>query len=64
MIGEAADATIKGPGGFIRIDASGVTIVGTMVDINVRGTPGDGKGSAPALPAAAKQAQIKPPGQG
>ena len=46
-IGEAPDVTIKGPGGFIRIDAMGVTISGTKVDINVGGSAGSGKGSHP-----------------
>jgi type VI secretion system secreted protein VgrG len=32
--------TIKGAGGFIRIDATGVTIVGLLVNINSGGTPG------------------------
>ena len=50
MIGEAADATIKGPGGFIRIDGAGIHIVGNVVDINVSGSPGDGAGSDPELP--------------
>ncbi|MGC2530243.1 MAG: type VI secretion system tip protein TssI/VgrG [Candidatus Acidiferrum sp.] len=31
--------SINGPGGFIKIDASGVTIMGTMVMINSGGTP-------------------------
>ncbi len=46
-VGEAPDVTVKGPGGFIRIDAMGVTISGTMVDINVSGSPGHGHGSHP-----------------
>ena len=50
MIGEAADATIKGPGGFIRIDGAGIHIVGNVVDINVSGSPGDGAGSDPEVP--------------
>ena len=31
--------SIKGPGGFITIDASGITIQGTMVNINSGGGP-------------------------
>jgi type VI secretion system secreted protein VgrG len=46
-VGEAPDVTIKGPGGFIRIDALGVTISGTIVDINVSGSPGHGHGAHP-----------------
>ena len=44
---QGKDVTIKGDGGFIRIDASGVTIVGTMVRIN----SGGGAGSASAVAA-------------
>ncbi len=52
MVGEAvADVTLKGPGGFIRIDASGITIKGTLVEINTGGgKAGKGKGSKPELP--------------
>jgi type VI secretion system secreted protein VgrG len=51
IVAEAAqDFTLAGPGGFLRIDASGVTIEGTAVKINVSGTPGKGKGSKPEAP--------------
>ena len=51
LIGEAAaDLTIAGPGGFIRIDAGGVTIKGTLVKINVGGSPGSGSGASPVKP--------------
>lgn len=33
------EISINGPGGFIKIDASGVTIMGTMVKINSGGAP-------------------------
>ncbi len=50
-VGEAGGAaTIKAPGGFIKIDGAGVTISGTMVWINERGEPGDGSGSKPEPP--------------
>jgi type VI secretion system secreted protein VgrG len=49
-VGETADATLRGPGGFIRIDGGGITIQGTMVWINERGEPGNGKGSKPESP--------------
>ncbi|MGK3961299.1 type VI secretion system Vgr family protein [Sorangium sp. So ce118] len=52
IVAEAAqDFTLAGPGGFLRIDASGVTIEGTVVKINVSGKPGKGKGSKPEAPA-------------
>jgi len=52
LVGEAGeDLTIKGPGGFIRIDAGGVTIKGTMVYINEGGKKaGKGKGAKPEEP--------------
>ncbi|AKT42611.1 type VI secretion system tip protein TssI/VgrG [Chondromyces crocatus] len=57
LVGEGADdVTLKGPGGFLRMDASGITIKGTVVKINVGGSPGRGRGSRPELPALALQA--------
>jgi type VI secretion system secreted protein VgrG len=47
VMGEAGqDVTIKGPGGFLRIDSSGVTIKGTSVYINEGGKKA-GKGKEP-----------------
>jgi hypothetical protein len=63
LIGEASDVTFKGPGGFIRIDASGVTINGTMVEINVGGTSGKGRGSKPELPELPDEAKVPMPAQ-
>lgn len=60
MVGEAKDdVTIKGPGGFIRIDSSGVTIVGNVVKINAGGSPKKGKGSNPEAPEEPKV--VEPP---
>ena len=50
VIEAARDLTLKGPGGFIRIDASGVTISGDVVRINSGGAPGSGKGASPDAP--------------
>ena len=36
---EMEDITIKAPGGFVRIDSSGVTIEGKVVNINTGGSP-------------------------
>jgi type VI secretion system secreted protein VgrG len=59
LVGEAAaDVTLKGPGGFIRIDATGVSISGTFVKINVSGRPGHGHGVNVQDPAEAKEAAI------
>jgi type VI secretion system secreted protein VgrG len=61
IVGEAPDVTIKTPGGFIRLNGSGITIVGTMVDINVSGSPGVGLGSSPSAYSPAKEASVTPP---
>jgi type VI secretion system secreted protein VgrG len=52
--------SLKGPGGFVDIGPSGVTIQGTMVLINSGGAAGSGSGSSPT---AAKQAEKKPPAE-
>jgi type VI secretion system secreted protein VgrG len=61
MIGEASDVTLKGPGGFIRMGAGGVTISGTVVEINVGGSSGKGKGSKPELPELPDEARVEIP---
>jgi type VI secretion system secreted protein VgrG len=50
VIESARDVTIKGPGGFIRIDSAGVTIRGSVVRINSGGAAGSGKGASPEAP--------------
>ncbi|MEZ4309442.1 MAG: type VI secretion system tip protein TssI/VgrG [Polyangiaceae bacterium] len=50
VIEAASDLTLKGPGGFIRIDGSGVTIRGNVVRINSGGSAGEGQGSNPESP--------------
>ena len=51
LVGEGKDdVTIRGPGGFLRIDGSGVTIVGAQVLVNVSGSPGAGLGAHPEDP--------------
>ena len=42
--------TIKGPGGFVDIGPAGVTIQGTLVNINSGGAAGAGSGSSPTSP--------------
>ena len=59
LVAQGNDVTLRGPGGFIRMNAAGVTIVGTRVEINVSGTAGNGKGSKPELPDEPEQAKIK-----
>jgi type VI secretion system secreted protein VgrG len=58
LVIEAEDLTLKGPGGFIRIDGSGVTIRGTKVYINSGGSPGEGAGASPEAPDEAKEAVV------
>jgi type VI secretion system secreted protein VgrG len=48
--------TIKGPGGFITIDASGIAIKGTLVQINTGGSALAGSGVAPTDPTDAVEA--------
>jgi len=51
LVLEGGDVTLRGPGGFIRIDASGVTINGATVQIQEGGAaPGEGRGAHPELP--------------
>ena len=53
------ELTIKGPGGFIKIDGGGITIQGNVVKINEGGSPG--KGTAPSVTAPqAPDAPAKP----
>ena len=61
MVFESKDLTIKGPGGFIRIDAGGITIKGTKVWINSGGAPASGSGSHPEAADPAEEAQIEEP---
>ncbi|MCK6588551.1 MAG: type VI secretion system tip protein VgrG [Polyangiaceae bacterium] len=56
VIEAGRDLTLKGPGGFIRIDAGGVTIRGKEVRINSGGSPGAGKGTSPEEPTEAIEA--------
>src|SRR5262249_8313146 len=57
------DLTLKGRGGFIRIDASGVTIKGTLVRINSGGSAGSGAPSSPKAPELPKEATVADPPQ-
>jgi type VI secretion system secreted protein VgrG len=44
------EVSIKGPGGFVDIGMSGVTIQGTMVNINSGGSAGSGTSASPDAP--------------
>jgi|TARA_R110000850_G_scaffold113968_2_gene228640 type VI secretion system secreted protein VgrG len=53
VIEAGAEITLKAGGSFLKIDPSGVTIVGPQVKINSGGSPGNGSGQAaqgPRLP--------------
>jgi type VI secretion system secreted protein VgrG len=53
--------SLKGPGGFVDIGPSGVTIQGTMVLINSGGSAGSGSGSSPDGPEAPTEAKPTEP---
>jgi len=53
--------TIKGPGGFVDIGPAGVTIQGTLVNINSGGSAGAGSGSSPTGPEDAEEAEPAEP---
>jgi len=55
---EGADITLRGPGGFIRIDGGGVTISGTMVKINTGGEPMTGRGIRTHVPSERDPARV------
>ncbi|EPX55475.1 VgrG protein [Cystobacter fuscus DSM 2262] len=61
VIEAASGLTIRGPGGFITIDASGISIKGTMVYINTSGAPIPGSGAKPTAPTDAAPAQPTQP---
>ena len=66
VIEAGTELTIKASGGFVKIDAMGVTIQGTMVKINSGGSAGSGSGSSPDNPVApkvAKEAATDKPGE-
>ncbi|HZF54969.1 MAG TPA: type VI secretion system tip protein TssI/VgrG [Polyangiaceae bacterium] len=56
VIEAAKDLTFRAPGGFVRIDGSGITILGTVVRINSGGSPGSGNGASPIEPDEAVEA--------
>ena len=58
LVIEADDLTIAAAGGFIRIDAGGVTISGDLVKINSGGSAGGGAGCSPVEPGPPLQAEV------
>ncbi|XYI04262.1 type VI secretion system Vgr family protein [Sorangium sp. So ce1128] len=59
LVGEASAVTLKAGGNFVRIDSSGVTLLGTLVDINNGGSPGSAKASQPAAPVLPRKAMVQ-----
>ena len=57
IIEAGVQLSLKGPGGFVDIGPSGVTIQGIMVMINSGGAAGSGSGSSPVTPTDAKDAK-------
>ncbi|WP_043532733.1 type VI secretion system Vgr family protein [Litchfieldella xinjiangensis] len=57
VIDAGAEITLKAGGSFVKLDPSGVTIVGAQVKINSGGSPGSGSGQAVEMPALPKEAQ-------
>ncbi len=45
-----SELTFKAAGSFIKLDASGITMVGPVIRMNSGGSPGKGSGAAPILP--------------
>lgn len=57
-----SELTFKAAGSFIKLDASGITMVGPVIRMNSGGSPGKGLGAAPMLPGAVKPADADLPG--
>ena len=58
-----SELTLKAGGSFIKIDGSGVTVSGPVVNLNSGGSPGNGTGAAPLLPGPVEQADADKAGQ-
>ncbi len=51
-----SELTFKAAGSFIKLDASGITMVGPLIRMNSGGSPGKGSAAAPILPGKVKAA--------
>ncbi|WP_374416497.1 type VI secretion system Vgr family protein [Stutzerimonas kunmingensis] len=58
-----SELTFKAGGSFIKLDASGITMVGPLIRMNSGGSPGKGSGAAPRLPGQVKAADADKAGQ-
>lgn len=63
VIESGLEITLKAAGGFVKIDPMGVTIQGTLVNINSGGSAGSGSGASPAIPDQPVEADTTDPGQ-
>src|SRR5690606_2171465 len=57
-----SELTFKAAGSFVKLDASGITMVGPLIRMNSGGSPGKGSGAAPILPGQVKPADADVPG--
>ena len=57
-----SELTFKAAGSFIKLDASGITLVGPIIKFNSGGAPGSGSGAAPSPPILPKPADTAPVG--
>ena len=57
-----SELTFKAAGSFIKLDASGITLVGPVIKFNSGGGPGSGSGAAPIRPGKVKAADADVPG--
>jgi type VI secretion system secreted protein VgrG len=51
-----SELTFKAAGSFVKLDGSGITMVGPVIRMNSGGSPGKGTGAAPILPGKVKAA--------
>ncbi len=58
-----SELTFKAGGSFIKLDASGITMVGPLIRMNSGGSSGKGLGAAPILPGKVKAADADKAGQ-
>uniref|UniRef100_UPI0038B58409 bacteriophage T4 gp5 trimerisation domain-containing protein n=1 Tax=Pseudomonas saliphila TaxID=2586906 RepID=UPI0038B58409 len=58
-----SEITFKVGGSFVKLDPSGVTLVGPSVKMNSGGSAGKGSGAAPLLPGQAALAEAGQPGK-
>ncbi|MBZ5754248.1 type VI secretion system tip protein VgrG [Pseudomonas sp. S5(2021)] len=58
-----SELTFKAAGSFIKLDASGITMVGPLIRMNSGGSPGKGSAAAPILPGQVRAADADKAGQ-